>query len=183
MNAIDVRDFSAGVTLASGDLSIVIGPLNLLRYPKKSFTVFNQGTVTLSGAVLEINADPGGFVIEPGRYAFRPAAGRTPAEYTATVDERDEKTKELVRGKSIGGEWPASDKFYVVTLRNFRRTDGGTFALLTVTAPNVTQFTDQSAVPGTRYVYRVRAFKRAGDSTPSNEATVAPPRSMPSPAA
>lgn len=64
-------------------------------------------------------------LIEPGRYAFRPAAGRTPMEYTATVDERDDKTKELVKGKEIAGEWPAGDKFYVVTLRNFRRTDGG----------------------------------------------------------
>ncbi|MBX7221352.1 MAG: fibronectin type III domain-containing protein [Blastocatellia bacterium] len=53
-----------------------------------------------------------------------------------------------------------------------RRTEGGTFALLTVTAPNVTQFTDQSTEPGVRYTYRVRAFKQAGDSDPSNEATV-----------
>jgi hypothetical protein len=63
-------------------------------------------------------------LIEPGRYAFRPAAGRTPLDYVATVDERDEKTRELVRGKELKGEWPTGDRFYVVTLRNFRKTDG-----------------------------------------------------------
>jgi hypothetical protein len=64
-------------------------------------------------------------LIEPGRYALHPAAGRTPLRYTATYDERDDKTKELVRGKALNGDWPAQDKFYVVTLHNFRRADGG----------------------------------------------------------
>ncbi len=63
-------------------------------------------------------------LIEPGRYAFRPAPGRVPAKFVATVDERDDKTKELITGKKLEGEWPSMDKFYVVCLNNFRRIGG-----------------------------------------------------------
>lgn len=63
-------------------------------------------------------------LIEPGRYAFRPDANRTPIEFTAVVDERDEQTRELVRGKELKGGWPDADKFYVVTLKNFRHRSG-----------------------------------------------------------
>jgi hypothetical protein len=59
-------------------------------------------------------------LIEPGRYAFRPDTTRTPLDFTAVVDERDEKTRELIRGKELKGSWPDADKFYVVTLRNYR---------------------------------------------------------------
>jgi len=63
-------------------------------------------------------------LIEPGRYAFRPSPGRIPSKFSATVDERDDKTKELIKGKKIEGEWPNMDKFYVVCLNNFRRVGG-----------------------------------------------------------
>jgi hypothetical protein len=64
-------------------------------------------------------------LIEPGRYAFRPTPNRTPGKYTATYDERDDRTKELTKGKTVAGDWPAQDKFYVVTLNNFRRVPAG----------------------------------------------------------
>lgn len=59
-------------------------------------------------------------LIEPGRYSFRPDSERTPLDFTAIVDERDEKTRMLIRGKELKGTWPDADKFYVVTLRNYR---------------------------------------------------------------
>jgi hypothetical protein len=63
-------------------------------------------------------------LIEPGRYAFRPSAGKSPKSYVATYDERDESSKKLVRDKTLTGDWPQTDKFYVVTMKNFRRVDG-----------------------------------------------------------
>jgi len=64
-------------------------------------------------------------LIEPGRYAFRPSPGRVPTKFSATVDERDDKTKELVKDKKIDGDWPSMDKFYVVSLYNLRKVGGG----------------------------------------------------------
>lgn len=64
-------------------------------------------------------------LIEPGRYSFQPEAGRFPQSCTATVDERNEKSGDLERGKSVKGSWAEVNKFYVVTMRNFRPINGG----------------------------------------------------------
>lgn len=60
----EVRGFTRalynGVTLASGTLTRVLGPYNLLSYPHKSFTLYNLSNYTLSGAQVRINADPAG---------------------------------------------------------------------------------------------------------------------------
>jgi hypothetical protein len=63
-------------------------------------------------------------LIEPGRYSFRPTAGRNPKSFSATYDERNDSTRKLDRDKTLTGDWPQNDKFYVVTMKNFRRIDG-----------------------------------------------------------
>jgi len=49
-----------GTTVPSGTLTTVIGPFNLLAYKSKSFTIWNQSFITLSGAVVQCNPDPSG---------------------------------------------------------------------------------------------------------------------------
>ena len=110
-------------------------PLHEVRLPsaKQSLTSlkvkYNKPAEGADEPTDEYNPMPPGegplTMIEPGRYAFRPDTDRTPLEFTAVVDERDETTRELVRGKELKGKWPDADKFYVVTLKNFRDEDGG----------------------------------------------------------
>jgi hypothetical protein len=52
-------------------------------------------------------------LIVPGKYAFSPPAGSTPMEYTMTLEElgKADTTKTA--------PWPAADKHFVVTLKNF----------------------------------------------------------------
>lgn len=54
-----VIDNRGGVTLASGTQGVIIGPLNLIGYRSKGFTIHNQGAVTLSGVAVQINPEPG----------------------------------------------------------------------------------------------------------------------------
>lgn len=47
----------SGVVAVSGGITRLLGPYDLLNYPHKSFTVYNQSAVTLSGAAVRINFD------------------------------------------------------------------------------------------------------------------------------
>lgn len=57
---IATRDEQGGASLASGVTSVILGPYNLQLYPTKAFSVYNCGSATLSGAVIQTNPDPGG---------------------------------------------------------------------------------------------------------------------------
>ena len=57
---VDVSAFVSGTPVASGMASVILGPLNLGRRPRKTFTLYNAGTVTLSGAIVQVNPDQGG---------------------------------------------------------------------------------------------------------------------------
>ena len=53
----DFRDERSGVTVPSGVLTTILGPFQLPLYGTRSFTILNQGSLTLSGAVVQINPD------------------------------------------------------------------------------------------------------------------------------
>lgn len=72
---VDVFSHRGGVTIASGGLSVLLGPLNLLRYPTITFTLYNPNFYTLSGAVIQVNPDDVG--IEPGLVPAVPAGSPT----------------------------------------------------------------------------------------------------------
>lgn len=59
-----------GTVVPSGVLTTVLGPLNLLATARKSFTIWNQSFITLSGAAIQINPDPCGF--EPDTVLVNP---------------------------------------------------------------------------------------------------------------
>ena len=57
----DIKDKRDSALLASGVAANIIDPVDLLLYPHKAFTIWNGGTVTLSGAAIQINPDQGGY--------------------------------------------------------------------------------------------------------------------------
>lgn len=62
LNAPNTRLERQGAVVTSGDATTVIwGPYDLLAYRDKTFTLYNLGDVTLSGAVVQINPDEGGY--------------------------------------------------------------------------------------------------------------------------
>ena len=50
------RSFRAGTVVASGSAQRILGPFNLLPYARLSFTIQNRSFITLSGALIRINA-------------------------------------------------------------------------------------------------------------------------------
>lgn len=56
----DVRVVVGGAVCASGIETVVLGPLNLLRWPNKSFTVYNLSSITMSGAKIQTSPDQRG---------------------------------------------------------------------------------------------------------------------------
>ena len=74
--SVDIIDQYGGVTLASGVSTTVLGPFNLLRYPRKSVTLYNLGPVTASGLVVQINPDQAG--TEGGATIFPATTGAPP---------------------------------------------------------------------------------------------------------
>lgn len=57
----NTRRIHEGALVASGSTATrILGPYDLVAYPHKSFTLWNQGAVTLSGAIIRINPDPQG---------------------------------------------------------------------------------------------------------------------------
>lgn len=57
----DTKDVRSGALLASGVQATIVGPVDLLRYPRKAITIYNGGSVTLSGAVVQVNPDHQGY--------------------------------------------------------------------------------------------------------------------------
>jgi hypothetical protein len=54
----DLLQFFNGATIPSGStVTRLLGPYEMLGYPHKSFTIYNLGPVTLSGAAIRINPD------------------------------------------------------------------------------------------------------------------------------
>lgn len=73
----DIRTEYGGTTVASGAApTVILGPFNLARYPVKTITIYNQGPTQLSGVLIEVNPDQGGF--ESGTASQNPL-GPTPA--------------------------------------------------------------------------------------------------------
>jgi len=61
----DVLRWYGGKTVVSGAASTVIaGPFDLLRYKDKSFSLYNYGATTLSGAVIQVNPDHSGIAVD-----------------------------------------------------------------------------------------------------------------------
>jgi hypothetical protein len=76
----DTKDKRGGAVLVSGVQAVILGPYDLTRYPHKSFTIYNGGSVTLSGAVIQINPDHQGYedsvpLSNPGSIGAAPNAG------------------------------------------------------------------------------------------------------------
>src|SRR5439155_7235735 len=57
----------------------------------------------------------------------------------------------------------------------YRSTDNVTWIYLALTGPDVTSYTWWAASPGGTYSFRVVSYNSAGDSAPSNAATVTTP--------
>lgn len=56
----DINSFSGGAVVTSGTGTVILGPFALMRYPSKTLTLINRGTVTLSGAAIQVNPDLAG---------------------------------------------------------------------------------------------------------------------------
>lgn len=77
LTGVDFRSEFKGVTVTSGATAVVIlGPLDLGRYPRKAFSIYNQSDVTLSGVVVQINPDLSGF--ETGASQGNPSGATQP---------------------------------------------------------------------------------------------------------
>lgn len=69
----DIDDRRGGAVVASGTTTVIVGPWKLGKRLTKSFSLYNcHPSITLSGAILEINPDPEGaddtfFVSTPGQ--------------------------------------------------------------------------------------------------------------------
>src|SRR5204862_576239 len=57
----------------------------------------------------------------------------------------------------------------------YESTDGVNWAQLTAVGANVTAYSWSGAAPGTSYSFRMTAYNGAGESTPSNTASVTTP--------
>ena len=101
-----------------------------------------------------------------------PAAPAPPADLAA----------QAVSGTSVNLTWAdrSTDETGFVVERS---TAGGAFAPLASLPAGATSHRDDTATPGTRYAYRVRAANAAGQSAPSNEAVVTTPATGAAPAA
>ncbi len=53
----EYRDEQGGVLVPSGIGTVLLGPFCLPYYETRSFTLYNLGPATLSGAVIQINPD------------------------------------------------------------------------------------------------------------------------------
>ncbi len=78
-----------------------------------------------------------------------------------------------VNGSRVDLDWIDNTTVDVV-FKVERRTSGGSFEVIGTTALNVSSYSDNTAVPGVSYVYRVRALATPGGqyTAYSNEATV-----------
>lgn len=62
LTGVDNKQAFKGSAVASGVTgTVILGPFDLQRYPKKAFTLYNVSAVTLSGALIQINPDQGGY--------------------------------------------------------------------------------------------------------------------------
>src|SRR5205085_420769 len=120
------------------------------------------------------------------------AAGNSAFSITAVVvvpgdgvpDAPSELVAELVQGTFVRLRWVdvAGEKGYKVE----RRLDGsgsGEWVQVGTTGENVITFADERVDAGRRYVYRVRAYNDAGNSSYSNTAAVTVPAAPAVPAA
>jgi hypothetical protein len=116
----DVRTAVAGVTLASGVQAVVLGPFDLLRVPRKSFTLLNVGPQTLSGAVLQINPDQGGS--EAGTTSSTPGVALpapNPALWESTATTWTSLAPGVVSTQSLAGSGAVCARWWrVVAISN-----------------------------------------------------------------
>lgn len=72
---IDVRHEDGGALVASGTTTVILGPFNFFMRPTKAFALVNRGTLTLSGAIIQVNPDMQGS--ESGVQGSNPSAQPT----------------------------------------------------------------------------------------------------------
>jgi hypothetical protein len=75
---LDVRENYGGVSLASGVETTILGPMNLLRYGLKAFSVYNLGPGTVSGLYVQTNPDYQGYDTTRGATLANGATGQAP---------------------------------------------------------------------------------------------------------
>lgn len=83
----DTCSFSNGVTIASGTSTVILGPINLMRYPSKTAMVTNQGDVTLSGVVVQVNNDVCGAAYDAPLDSKGQAPPAPNAAFWVTIDD------------------------------------------------------------------------------------------------
>lgn len=84
-----VQDYRGGATLASGVSTVVVGPVSLIGYRSKSFTVYNQGALTLSGVAVQINPDPGTPTATDPKWETVSTASSIPTLTAKTIQSTD----------------------------------------------------------------------------------------------
>jgi len=57
---VDLRTHARGVVVAAGQTEVVLGPFVLARFPRHTWTIYNQGPGALSTVTVQANPDPGG---------------------------------------------------------------------------------------------------------------------------
>ena len=54
---VEIKEDTGGGLVASGQSSVILGPIDLGKYPTKTFSLWNTGFLTLSGAIVQVNPD------------------------------------------------------------------------------------------------------------------------------
>jgi hypothetical protein len=122
------------------------------------------GTFDLALAGVKGQAVLSGFSLVPIVSAEQPPASTLPAPPTNLTSVSESPT-------SVSLSWADNSNDENRFLLD-RSTNGSAFATVTTLPAGSASYRDDTAVPGTAYIYRVRATNAAGASAPSNESAV-----------
>jgi len=152
-NDVDWTSVYSTTTGAGGNATLLFTP-SLARYVRVYMTLHNKSTERINE-----------FQIYSGPMSAPPQA---PANLAATA----------TGSATIALTWndlSSDESGFAIE----RAIGGGNFAQVTTTGANGTSYNDAGLNSGTTYVYRVRAFNAAGNSSYSNEAAATTPYSGP----